>query len=283
MELNTEDTAKLLDGIKIPPAPFTLQQLQKEMQKPEPVLMNLANIISQDVGISALMLKTVNSPFFGLRSKVHSIMHATSLLGLKNTINIVAGLELRRQFEENKGDNPPNFWESPTHVAMIAADIACRTPGMEPDVMYMLGLFHNSGHALMMQRFAGYAEFLEQHINSEHASIVEMENQTYNTNHATLSYFLARSWGIDLVVSEVIRDHHATAERLQERHGEVTPVGTMLAILKMAEHIDKLFWGMDPDHEWQLIEDLVLDYLGISKHDYNDLQIDMLEKLNWDK
>lgn len=283
MELDSNATQKIIDGIKIPPAPFTLQQLQRELEKEDPALMDLANIIAQDVGISALLLKTVNSPFFSLRAKVHSIMHAASLLGMKNMVNIVAGLELCRSFEEKDGQSPPNFWESPTHVAMVAADVARKLTDMEPDVMYMLGLFHNSGHALMMQRFPDYDVFLNQHMNSEDGIISQLEDQKYQTNHATLGYFLARSWGIDKDAAEVIRDHHLAPERLNEKGSEVTTQGTMLAVLKVAEHIDKLFWGMDPDHEWEHIEGLVLDYIGISKPDYVDLQIDMLEKLNWDK
>lgn len=282
VELDSNAAQKILDGIKIPPAPFTLQQLQAELQNDEPELMKLANIIAMDVGISAMMLKTVNAPFFGLRSKVNSIMHAANLLGIKNIVNIVAGLELQRTFEENKGDSPPNFWDSPSNVALIAANLARKMSGIEPDVMYMLGLFHNAGHALMCTRFDGYLPFMVQNLNAEESIISQLEDQTYQTNHATLGYFLARSWGIDKDAAEVIRDHHRVRERLREESTDGLQL-TMLAVLKIAEHIDKLYWGMDPDHEWDQIEDLVLDFLGLSKPDYNDIQIDMLEKLNWDK
>ena len=53
----------------------------------------------------------------------------------------------------------------------------------------------------------------------------------------------------------------------------------MLAILKIAEHVDKSFWGIKPDNEWTKVEDVVLDYLGISKPDFEDLREDMLDKL----
>ncbi|WP_218649995.1 HDOD domain-containing protein [endosymbiont of Lamellibrachia barhami] len=47
-----------------------MKQLHQELQKDEPVLMDIANIISQDVGMSALILQTINSSFFGLRTKM---------------------------------------------------------------------------------------------------------------------------------------------------------------------------------------------------------------------
>jgi len=36
--LDTDETLKLIDEIKIPPAPFVLQQLYQELQKDEPNL-----------------------------------------------------------------------------------------------------------------------------------------------------------------------------------------------------------------------------------------------------
>ena len=279
MVFDENETSRLIEGIKIPPAPFILQQLHQELQKDEPVLLEIANIISQDVGMSALILRTVNSPYFGLRAKVHSIQHATNLLGMKYTINIIAGLLLRRTFEESEGANPPNFWDSPANIAMVAANIARVLSCCEPDEMYMLGLFHNAGHALLIQRFSDYKAFLENNINKEDMVITVIEDKQYNTDHAVLGYYLAQSWGLDRLLSEVIRDHHNTTERLTERGGEVSAEGIRLAVLKMAEHVDKLFWGMDPDREWLQIEDVVIDYLGISKPDFDDIKADMLDKL----
>lgn len=277
MSLDTDETLKILEDIKIPPAPHTLTKLHEELQKDEPLLMDIANIIAQDVGISALVLRTVNSAFFGLKAKAASIQHATSLLGMQNTVNIVAGLALRKAFDETDGANPPNYWDSPMNIAMVCADIARTISGVESDEAYMLGLFHNAGHALMMSYFKDYKEFLDQSLNQEGPVITELEDARYETDHAVLGYFLARSWGVDKPVAELIRDHHAVPDRLSLE--SASGKETLLCVLKMAEHIDKLFWGMDPDYEWLVIGDQVLDFVGLSKPDFEDLKTDMLEKL----
>ncbi len=279
MVLDEIETLKLVENISIPPAPFVLKRLHQELQKDEPVLADISDIISQDVGISALVLRTINSSFFGMGVKIRSIQHATSLLGINFTINIIAGLSLRRTFEESRGDTPPNHWESPANVAMLAVNIARVFSFDELDEMYLLGLFHNAGHALLSQRFSDYNEFFVKNINRENEIITGIEDQHYNTDHALLGFLLASSWGLERDLKEVIRDHHNTNELLTEKNGEICKKGRMLAILKMAEHIDKLFWGMKPDREWDQIENLVLDYLGMSKPDFDDLQADMLEKL----
>ena len=279
MTSDRDETQKLIDGIKIPPAPFIVTKLQEELQKDDPILADVANIVAQDVAISALVLRTVNSAFFGLRVKVNSIQQATSLLGIHNTLNIVTGLALRRTFETSGTASPPNFWDSPANVAMVSAKIARVIGGVPQFEAYMLGLFHNAGHGLLMQKFSDYPAFLQENLNSVRGVITDLEEQQYNTNHAVLGYFLARSWGLERDIVEIIRDHHNAVEKLTENGGKVTKEGSLLAILKMAEHIDKLFWSITPDHEWEQGKEVILGYVGMSEPDFDDLRDDMSDML----
>ena len=278
---STEDelVRKALKNIKIPPAPHVLDKLHKELQKDDPELDAIAEIQAQDVGLSALVLRSVNSPYFGLRTKAVSIQHATSLFGLRNIVNIVAGLALRRVFEESEGANPPNFWDSPLNVAMAATAIARAVFYPRPDEAYMLGLFHNAGHPLLTQHFAGYAEFMSQHINTPEQSICTAEDRQYRVEHAVLGYFLARAWGLDKRIANVIRDHHQVKSRFAARDRGDPSELSLLAILKMAEHIDKLFWGYQPDYEWLEIQDLVLNFVGLTEKDFADLHQDIADNV----
>lgn len=57
-------------------------QIEEECSKPAPDLKKVSTIITRDVGLAAAVLKTVNSPFYGLARKIDSIQRATPLLGL---------------------------------------------------------------------------------------------------------------------------------------------------------------------------------------------------------
>lgn len=278
MSMDLQNTFKLIEGIKIPTAPFILTQLHEELQKDEPEIGTIADIISKDISISALVLKAVNSPFFGLRCKINSINQAVSLLGMNYMTNVVAGLALRRSFEDGGGDNLPNYWDSPANVAMVAAQLAAALKCAEPDHMYTLGLFHNAGHAMLVQKFSDYAEFFADYSNVPDVRIIDAENLRYNTDHGVLGYYLARSWGLAQPIANVIREHHGCEELLAEEK-EPSIESNMLALLKIAEHIDKQFWGIAPDHEWNRISLLVLEHLGLSVPDFEDLREEMIEKL----
>ena len=71
--LTQEQIINVLQGIKIPPQPQILVDLQIEQIMPDPDLNSIANLISRDVGLTGTILKVVNSPFYGLTNKITSV------------------------------------------------------------------------------------------------------------------------------------------------------------------------------------------------------------------
>jgi HD-like signal output (HDOD) protein len=71
--LNDEQLKRVLQGISIPPQPQVMVDLHMEQAMPEPDMSRIAQIISQDVGLSAAVLKFVNSAYYGLPRKISSI------------------------------------------------------------------------------------------------------------------------------------------------------------------------------------------------------------------
>lgn len=275
--LDFEHTQQLLGGTRIPPAPAILLELQEILQQDEPELGRMSDAIERDPGIASLVLKTVNSSFFGLRNKVNSIRQATSLLGLSNISNIVAGLALRRALEES-GGVPPEYWDSPANVAMVAATLAQRFGEIPPDEAYMLGLFHNAGEVLMMQRFDDYVSLLHEVREGDQPQLA-MEEERYATNHAVVGYFISSSWGLPQHVQEVILRHHDASDYLAEDGGSLCLKRTLMASLKMAEYIDACYWGRRENLEWHNHGDAVLHYLGVSSLEFLDVTDDMVELL----
>ena len=80
--LDDETTARILQGIEIPPQPQVLRVVMAEQQKEYPDLRKIADAVAKDVGLSAAMLRAANSPAFALRQKASSIPQAVMLLGV---------------------------------------------------------------------------------------------------------------------------------------------------------------------------------------------------------
>jgi len=275
-ELSAEYIQQVLQGISVPPQPQIMVDLQMEQIMPDPDLKAIAKLISQDPGLSGALLKLVNSPFFGLSNRIASIQQAVNLLGCNTVINLINAQSIRGELSDEAIVTLNRFWDTAQDVAMTCLSLAKRIGYQAADEAYTLGLFHNCGIPLMIKRFPHYMTVLEEAYASasDERRVVDTENRLLNTNHAVVGYYVAKSWNLPLHLCEAIASHHNALAIFRDESGDAQ-LKTLLAILKMAEHIcasHRVLGGQTEDHEWQCIEQLVLEYVGLSEYDFENLR-----------
>lgn len=275
--LSAEQLHKALQGISVPPQPQIMVDLQMEQVMPSPDLKAIARLISQDPGLSGALLKIVNSPFFGLTNRIASIQQAVNLLGCDTVINLINAQSIKGELSDEAIVTLNRFWDTAQDVAMTCLTLAKRIGYPSPDEAYTLGLFHNCGIPLMVKRFASFMTVLEEAYYNASAElrVVDTENRLLNTNHAVVGYFTAKSWNLPQHLCEAIASHHDALAIFSDDSGRDAQLKTLLAILKMAEHIcesHRVLGNQTEDHEWQSIEQLVLEYVGLSESDFEYLR-----------
>lgn len=273
--LTEEQIQDVLHGIKIPPQPQILVDLQMEQIMPDPDLTRIAELISRDVGLAGTILKVVNSPFYGLSNTITSVNQAVSLIGLDSVINIINGLSIKSEMTDETISQLNRFWDTANDVAMMATNIAKQVGYQKADLAYLLGLFHNAGIPLLMSRFKNYLEVVEQSYASSEDRIIDTENALLNTNHAVLGYYIAKSWKLPKILSDVIAEHHNCERHFIQQNQKESEAKTLLAILKLAEHVCgnyRILGNQDKDYEWELIGDEVLTHLGLGEYDLEQLE-----------
>ncbi|WP_068827555.1 HDOD domain-containing protein [Pseudomonas sp. BMS12] len=276
-ELSSEQIQQALQGISVPPQPQIMVDLQMEQVMPSPDLRTIAKLISQDPGLSGALLKIVNSPHFGLTNRIASIQQAVNLLGCNTVINLINAQSIKGELTDEAIVTLNRFWDTAQDVANTCLTLAKRIGYQSPDEAYTLGLFHNCGIPLMLKRFPNYMTVLEEayyNAGSERR-VVDTENRLLNTNHAVVGYFTAKSWNLPLHLCEAIANHHNALSFFEEEGGRDAQLKTLMAILKMAEHIcasHKVLGNQEDDHEWASIQQLVLEYVGLSEYDFENLR-----------
>jgi len=278
-EPDEAELEKLIRSYNIPPQPHIL----KDIQNADDDLNKIADIISKDVALSSGLLQTINSPYYGLASHITSIKQAAVLLGLKAVKNIVNCQLLQAQSGNYNNKDLSDFWQSAHDVANTAATLVHTLGFGSTDEAYTLGLFHNCGIPILMDKHADYVETMQTAYNSDGIRITQVENEHYASNHAVLGYMVSRTWKLPEHLRTAIRDHH-NFERLGFKHNNYgTEADTLLAILKMAEHISHVHAVLGKDHEdneWNTIKFGIFDFLGISDIDFDDIADSVIEKLN---
>ena len=275
VELSKGQLEDILKGIKVPPQPQIMVDLQMEQAMPDPDVNQIADLISRDVGLSGTLLKTVNSPLYGLANKITSVHQTVNILGMNSVVNIVNGLSIKNALSDDNVRALTRFWDSAMDIAMISTTVAKQVQYKSPDNAYALGLFHNVGVPILMAKYDNYLEYMLGGYSSQNERVIDFENTQLNCNHAVVGYYTAKSWNLPKVLCELISEHHSCNDIFNAQKVEKSEKNTLMAILKLSEHIAGLYiilGQQKEDYEWNAIESDVLAYLGLNDYDLDTLK-----------
>lgn len=260
----------------IPPCPKILLDISAEIRKDEPDFQRIEKCVGQDVGLSAALIKTVNSPFYGLRSKVHSVMQAIHMLGLTQLSLMLTGMVLRDVLKGMCKVDMERFWDASTKVAIISSYIAGRLPYMvyeqkrrhiDKDEAYTYGLFQDCGIPIMLNQHTAYKETLVTANQSLGRKFTEIEDAEYGQNHAIIGYALAKSWGLPEAMYQAIQMHHEHEVLAKNNNFISAESRDLIAVSLLAERAIQIITELNHTCEWQKGEQWVMQHFGINDDD----------------
>ncbi len=259
--------ARGADEVGIPPCPAILTRLVKEMRAEEPDFRRVAQLIGADVGLAATMLKTVNSPFYGLRAKATTVQQAVTLLGLRNITQIVTGLLLANAFPVAQSRLMAKFWRDSVRVAYAAAHLAAHIRVGDRQDAYTFALFRDIGIPVMLRRHRGYETFFGSALATADMTLPELEGEQFGVTHSELGAQLARSWLLPESLCDGIAVHHQY-HAWQRRLTEEAPAALVLpALAFVAERLCAEALRTELPMEWALGGASALGMLGLREDD----------------
>lgn len=270
------EAAHIAKELDIPPCPVILARFNEEFHARQPDLRRLAALIGSDIGLSATVLKTVNSPFYGLAKKATGVEQALSILGLRASANLVSGLLLGSAFPASSGSTMERFWENSMRVAELAAALAGRLKDVNREQAHTYVLFRDCGMLVMLRKFPQYADMMEHGAHIPGAQFTRLEDTRFKFNHARVACALARSWSLSEPLCGAIFYHHEFALMEKNAPWAEPPNRKLVAFGLLAEQIAALHAnrGLCPD--WIGAERFVLDTLSMGADDIVELTEDLL-------
>ena len=141
-------TAEQLLQAELPPRPAVLTALTEQMQSDEPDLTRVSSSGERRCRSGGRgVIKTVNSPYFGLSRQVASVQQAVTFLGLAEVFGIVTGALLRRSFLSND-PMMEQIWDDSATRGALMRRLARELHILAPDRAYTCGLFENCRHGV---------------------------------------------------------------------------------------------------------------------------------------
>lgn len=260
-----------VSGFQIPVKPEILTKIQNHISEEEPDIELIAQVISNDVGLSSAILKVINSPFYGMNRRISEIKQAVMMLGLKTIEGLVTALLLKSSFRGEASISLERFWDDALDVANAMSFIGSKIKNEIPvDVLFTIGLFHDCGIPLLAQRYKDYKEILIE-ANMALENPVRLEETNYQTNHAILGYFVASSWHLPKDLCQLILRHHDFSYIADSSDNKEQ---LAFCALKAAENMVERVKRHSNSPDWHHVNTQVLSILGLSEEDYSDLEDD---------
>ena len=95
---NVKDIVSQIDRLE--PTPPIAGQILTLAEDPDTSLSEIADLILNDPGVTANLLKTCNSAYFGLNRKVDSVHEAIGFIGLDQIVQLVMLNSVARNFSQ---------------------------------------------------------------------------------------------------------------------------------------------------------------------------------------
>jgi len=245
----------------LPTLPEVHRRIMAELNVPEPSMKLVADLISQDMGLSVSMLKLVNSAFFGLRTKVSSPAHAVNLLGLDVISGLVLTVQLFSRFDatQHKGYDLDRLWKHCLSTGCICKALA-QAEGLtqaEQDELYVAGLLHDVGKLILLCSDQEIYESVLATCRKDNTPIWRVERDQLECTHAELGAYLLGLWGLsDKTVASVFHHHH-----LLEYSGDIPLHAT---IVHAANALDHELNVENPHYDWDRWDHSAIDHFGFA-------------------
>ncbi len=137
----------------IPSLPESHRLVVEALHDPQFELDRVARLVAQDVGLTAHLLKIVNSAALGLAHPIHSIPDAIALVGAARLQSLVMSAWAFSFADEKmcRGFSPAAEWQHALAVARTAEKLAREHHG-KPAIIefaFIAGLLHNVGKVML--------------------------------------------------------------------------------------------------------------------------------------
>lgn len=187
-------------GIKLPPQPKVLTELQKDLVSDDCKISNLTHIISSDPGITSMLFKAARSPIFSYSKELHSIEQVLMVIGIQQTYNLVLAISLATSISDSMRKTFDIFWSRSQEIAKLAALIAkdrVTVCNIFPDQAYMAGMFYDCGVPVLMQHFPDYCDKFQLDTTTAWPNPAD-EDAIYNVDHCNIGYLVAQHWKLQI-------------------------------------------------------------------------------------
>lgn len=239
-----EIKTKLSWSEDLPTLPSIAMQVFQITSNPNFAPSDLAALIENDPSLTAKILKTINSPFYGIQQEVGTVKQAVILLGSDEIVDMAFGMAASEVFDIEAFPgviNPRSLWQHSICTALISQYLSKQTEDCKNIGAFTAGLLHDVGKIFFIKNFPDLYQNIHTSQDEHNLPLYEMEEDILGVNHAAIGGYLISKWNLPQPLIQATGFHHQPAA--------APKFSQLSALVGLADYIH---WQVMADQEIQI-------------------------------
>ena len=196
--------------IKLPEMPSTAFELNEIVADPTASAHSIAEVVNKSPSLATLLLKIVNSSFYGFPSKINNISRAVTIIGTREITGLALGLCIVKAFKDIPEEvlDMRSFLKHSIACGIISRILAAKKNIPQTEQMFVSGLLHDVGRLIIYKYFPDQAMTLLGLAATSENLLYQQEKSFLGGSHMTIGKYLLREWKLPLELENNIFFHH---------------------------------------------------------------------------
>jgi HD-like signal output (HDOD) protein len=190
--------------------PAVYREMMEVVNHPLSSATDLANVISRDAGLTARLLRIVNSAFYGFPAKIETVSRATTVVGTSELCQLALATSVMTSFDKALGGvmRMSHFWLHSLCCGASARLLAKYKGEHNTERYFVIGLLHDVGRLAMLSEIP-QATFKALESSAEAGKPAhEGEKEIIGFSHAAAGRALLEAWNLPPGQREAVGCHH---------------------------------------------------------------------------
>jgi HD-like signal output (HDOD) protein len=190
--------------------PSVYTQFQEAMADEDTSFSEIGDIIVYDAGLSARLLRIVNSAYYGYPQKIETISHAIGLIGTRQLSDLMLSTIVIDKFKSIPKSmiNMESFWQHSIACGLIARELASQKGNLDPEKLFTAGMLHDIGQIILCLKLPQLSLRIQMELQTRQEPLQELEREELGFDHAELGGRLLNKWNLAEFHVETTTFHH---------------------------------------------------------------------------
>lgn len=201
----------LLRGyVEVSSLPSIHLRLEEAINNPKKSMSDIAKVIREDPGLTARLLRIVNSAFYNFPSKVETISQAVTIVGTQQLSALALATSVMKMFKGIQSNlvSMDSFWRHSIACGLAARVLATMRRDNNAERFFVAGMLHDIGRLILYTKLTERSQDILQRARTTPMLLYEAEREALGFTHAVVGGLLLQAWKLPTSLEEIVMYHH---------------------------------------------------------------------------